>query len=131
MLETSGPIQPELRALDAYNAREALVAYLRGFGVTTVHTGHAPGELITGQTIVVKTVEGNVDDRLLKSPPRSSDAQPGGPPQRRQPRHARQGVRDAARAVDQGSGAAERRWTDAAGADGDEKSPPSPTSAWT
>jgi imidazolonepropionase-like amidohydrolase len=68
MLETSGPIQPELRALDAYNAREALVAYLRGFGVTTVHTGHAPGELVSGQTIVVKTAEGNVEDRLLKSP---------------------------------------------------------------
>ena len=67
-LETSAPIQPELRALDAYNSRDPLVAYLRGFGITTVHTGHAPGELISGQTIVVKTKEANVADALLKSP---------------------------------------------------------------
>ncbi|MEM1185642.1 MAG: amidohydrolase family protein [Planctomycetota bacterium] len=67
-LETSAPFQPELRAFDAYNAREDLVAYLRGFGITTVHTGHAPGELITGQTIVVKTAEGTIDDVIVKSP---------------------------------------------------------------
>ncbi len=68
MLETSGAIQPELRALDSYNSREALVAYLRGLGITTVHTGYAPGELISGQTIVVKTREDNVSDIVLKSP---------------------------------------------------------------
>jgi imidazolonepropionase-like amidohydrolase len=54
-LERSSPVQPELRAVDAYNAQEELVEWVRGFGVTTVHTGHAPGELISGQTIVVKT----------------------------------------------------------------------------
>lgn len=54
-LERSAPIQPELRAIDAYNAREQLVAWVRGFGITTVHTGHAPGELISGQTAIVKT----------------------------------------------------------------------------
>ena len=67
-LERSRPIQPELRALDAYNAREPLVEYLRSFGVTTVHTGHAPGELVSGQTIVVKTVGNTVEEALLKSP---------------------------------------------------------------
>ena len=39
-LDPSRPIQPELRAVDAYNAREELVAWVRGFGVTTLHTGH-------------------------------------------------------------------------------------------
>jgi imidazolonepropionase-like amidohydrolase len=53
-LERSAPVQPELRALDAYNARDPLVAWLRGFGVTTAHTGHAPGALVSGQTMVVK-----------------------------------------------------------------------------
>jgi len=67
-LESSAPFQPELRALDAYNSRDPLVAFLRGLGVTTVHTGHAPGELITGQTIVVKTAEAGVADVLVKSP---------------------------------------------------------------
>lgn len=54
-LERASPIQPELRALDAYNARDPLVAWLRGFGITTVHTGHGPGALVSGQTFVVKT----------------------------------------------------------------------------
>ena len=42
-LESSAPIQPELRAVDAYNARETLVEWLRTHGVTTIHTGHGPG----------------------------------------------------------------------------------------
>ena len=54
-IEHSEAIQPELRAIDAYNAREPLIAWLRSFGITTVHTGHAPGEVISGQTMIVKT----------------------------------------------------------------------------
>lgn len=37
--DPTAPIQPELRAIDAYNARERLVEWVRGFGVTTIHTG--------------------------------------------------------------------------------------------
>tara|TARA_R110002124_G_scaffold287000_2_gene469625 strand:+ start:7856 stop:9043 length:1188 start_codon:yes stop_codon:yes gene_type:complete len=65
-LETSNPIQPELRAIDAYNAREALVKHLLGFGVTTVHTGHGPGALISGQTMIIKTAGETVDDNLIE-----------------------------------------------------------------
>lgn len=54
-LDKSAPIQPELRAIDAYNGRDPLVKWLRDLGVTTVHTGHAPGTLISGQLMVVKT----------------------------------------------------------------------------
>lgn len=54
-LEGSAPIQPELRAVDAYNGRDPLVGWLRSLGVTTVHTGHGPGALISGQTFIVKT----------------------------------------------------------------------------
>lgn len=54
-LEGSAPIQPELRAGDAYNGRDPLVGWLRSLGVTTVHTGHGPGALISGQTFLVKT----------------------------------------------------------------------------
>lgn len=63
-LEASEPIQPELRALDAYNPREPLVAWLRGYGVTTVHTGHAPGAVISGQTLVAKTWGETVDEAV-------------------------------------------------------------------
>ena len=64
-LDTGAPIQPELRAIDAYNARERLVAWIRGFGVTTVHTGHAPAALVSGQTLVAKTVGDNVEEAVI------------------------------------------------------------------
>lgn len=64
-LETSNPIQPELRALDAYNSQEELIAWVRSFGVTTMHTGHAPGELISGQTLIVKTIGKTVEEAAL------------------------------------------------------------------
>jgi len=65
-LELSDPIQPELRAVDAYNAREELVAWLRSFGVTTVHTGHGPGALVSGQTMIVKTRGATVEEALVE-----------------------------------------------------------------
>lgn len=61
MRETSAPIQPELRALDAYNPQEKLIGYLRSLGVTTINTGHAPGSLISGQTFIAKTVGATAD----------------------------------------------------------------------
>ena len=67
-LEESAPLQPELRAVDAFNIRERLVGYLLGLGVTTVHTGHGPGAVISGQTMVVKTAGPNVDEALLVAP---------------------------------------------------------------
>ncbi len=54
-LEKSAPIQPELRAVDAYNGRDPLVRWVRELGITTVHTGHAPGALVAGQTMILKT----------------------------------------------------------------------------
>lgn len=66
-LETSNAVQPELRALDAYNAREFLVGYLRSHGITTVHTGHGPGAVISGQTMIVKTTGNTVDEALVDS----------------------------------------------------------------
>lgn len=66
-LETSSAIQPELRAFDAYNAREALVGHLRDHGITTIHTGHGPGALISGQTMIVKTTGETVDEALVDS----------------------------------------------------------------
>jgi imidazolonepropionase-like amidohydrolase len=54
-LETSAPLQPELRAIDGYNAQDRLIEWVRGFGTTTIHTGHAPGAVVSGQTLVAKT----------------------------------------------------------------------------
>jgi imidazolonepropionase-like amidohydrolase len=64
-LEKSGSFQPELRALDAYNARDPLIAWVRSFGVTTVNTGHAPGALSSGQTMIVKLLGRNADEDVV------------------------------------------------------------------
>lgn len=66
-IEGSAPIQPELRAIDAYNGRDPLVGYLRSLGITTVHTGHGPGALISGQTFVIKTHATEVTQGVLKT----------------------------------------------------------------
>ncbi len=65
MLEKSSPMQPDLRAIDAYNAKDELVAWVRSFGVTTVNTGHAPAALISGQTMIVKTFGRTADEDVV------------------------------------------------------------------
>ena len=66
-LDTSVPIQPSLRAIDAYNPREDLVRFVRQLGITTVHTGHAPGALVSGQTATFSTTGGTVGEALRDS----------------------------------------------------------------
>jgi len=66
-LETSNPIQPELRAIDAYNPREELVDFIRSLGVTTIHTGHGPGALISGQTLIAKTTGSTMQEAVIDS----------------------------------------------------------------
>lgn len=64
-LDGSSPMQPELRAIDAYNSEEKLVEWVRSFGVTTIHTGHQPSALISGQTMIVKTVGKTADEAAI------------------------------------------------------------------
>lgn len=66
-IERSAPIQPELRAIDAFNPKDELVAFLRNMGITTIHTGHAPGALVSGQTMIVKTTGNLADASVLSS----------------------------------------------------------------
>src|SRR5205085_11207046 len=60
-LEKSSPIQPDLRAIDAYNPDESLVKVIRENGVTTIQTGHGIGALVSGQTMIAKTKPGTVE----------------------------------------------------------------------
>ncbi|NBX28910.1 amidohydrolase [bacterium] len=83
-LDPTEPVQPELRAIDSYNPRERLVEWLRGFGVTTLHTGHAPGALVSGQTMIVKTTGDSVEAAVIRPTAMvavtlGDDARPGGP----------------------------------------------------
>ncbi|MCC5925939.1 MAG: amidohydrolase family protein [Bacteroidetes bacterium] len=66
-LERSHPFQPDLRAIDAYNAREHLVVFVSNMGITTIHTGHGPGAIASGQTMIVKTTGGTINEALIDS----------------------------------------------------------------
>lgn len=65
-LDKTGPIQPELRAIDAYNPEELLVKVIRDYGVTTIHTGHGVGALVSGQTMIAKTKTGTVESVTIQ-----------------------------------------------------------------
>jgi len=65
-IEKSGPLQPELRAIDAYNPEDKLIDFVLRNGATTVHTGHGIGALASGQTMIVKTKKGLTDDVTIK-----------------------------------------------------------------
>ncbi len=64
-IEASSPMQPELRAIDSYNAEEKLIEWVRQFGVTTIHTGHQPSALISGQTMIAKTWGKDVEEATI------------------------------------------------------------------
>ncbi len=64
-LDRTEPIQPELRAMDGFNVRERLVEWVRGLGVTTIHTGMGPGAVISGQTMIAKTRGGSAEEAAL------------------------------------------------------------------
>jgi imidazolonepropionase-like amidohydrolase len=64
-LEKTTAMQPELRVVDAYDPREKLIEWVRSFGVTTIHTGHGPGALISGQTMIIKTNAPTADAAMV------------------------------------------------------------------
>jgi imidazolonepropionase-like amidohydrolase len=63
--DAGSSFQPELRATDSYNAEELLVGWIRSHGVTTIHTGHQPSALASGQTMIAKTAGRNVDEATI------------------------------------------------------------------
>lgn len=62
--EARAPVQPELRALDAYHP-DPLVGWIRGFGVTTVQAGPSPGQPVSGRTLITRTTARPVDEVAL------------------------------------------------------------------
>ena len=65
-LDKTSPIQPDLRAIDAYNPEEKLVKVVRDYGITTIHTGHGVGALVSGQTMIAKTKVGTVETVVIQ-----------------------------------------------------------------
>lgn len=60
-----GALCPERSARDAFSSGDPLLEWVRGFGVTTIHTGLAPGAVISGQTMIVKTGGEEAESRIL------------------------------------------------------------------
>ena len=46
-------------------ADEKLIEWVKSFGVTTIHTGHQPSALISGQTMIAKTTGTTVDSATI------------------------------------------------------------------
>ena len=65
----SGPIQPDARVLDSFDARDPSLQKARAGGITTVNVMPGSGHLISGQTLYLKLRESRtVDDLLIKLP---------------------------------------------------------------
>ena len=67
--DRSGPIQPEVRVIDAINARDAGIEKARAGGITTVNVMPGSGHLLSGQTAYLKLRDaGTIDDLLIRLP---------------------------------------------------------------
>lgn len=60
--ESSQASNPHIRALDAYNAWDTLVGWLREHGITTIVTGPSPGNVIAGRSVLTSTAAGPTDE---------------------------------------------------------------------
>ncbi len=61
----SSPIQPDVRILDAINARSSSIQRAQSGGITTVNVMPGSGHLDSGQTLYLKLRDGNIIDDLL------------------------------------------------------------------
>lgn len=66
--EETDPSTPQLRALDAINARDRCFSEACAAGVTTVVTGPGSANPIGGQMVAMKTYGGRIDNMILKAP---------------------------------------------------------------
>lgn len=61
----SAPIQPDVRILDAINARDSGLRRAQAGGITTVNVMPGSGHLLSGQTLYLKLRDGKIIDDLL------------------------------------------------------------------
>ncbi|HXI11751.1 MAG TPA: amidohydrolase family protein [Thermoanaerobaculia bacterium] len=64
----SGPIQPDVRIIDAINPRDASIQKAQAGGITTSNVMPGSGHLLSGQTVYLKLRDGStIDDLLIKT----------------------------------------------------------------
>lgn len=66
--EYNDPIHPELRVLDALNPQSEVIRVTRAEGITLALSTPAEGNLIAGQSAVIRLDGGTVDDMVVESP---------------------------------------------------------------
>ena len=66
--DRSDPIQPDVRAIDSINVRDARIQKAQAGGITTANIMPGSGHLLSGQTLYVKFRDGRtIDDLLIHS----------------------------------------------------------------
>jgi imidazolonepropionase-like amidohydrolase len=63
--DSSAPIQPDVRILDAVNPRSSSIQKAQAGGITTANVMPGSGHLLSGQTLYLKLRDGNTIDDLL------------------------------------------------------------------
>lgn len=67
--DSSGPLHPDVRALDAINVRDPGIQKAQAGGITTVNCMPGSGHLLSGQTVYMKLRDGNsIDDLVVRWP---------------------------------------------------------------
>jgi len=66
--EMTNPVMPHLRAIDAVNPEDIAFKDLREGGITTINTGPGSGNVIGGQTAVIKTYGKTINDMVICAP---------------------------------------------------------------
>ena len=66
--ETSDPITPHLRAIDAINPEEEGLKDAYTHGITSVMTGPGSANIMGGENLVIKTKGKTIDQMVVKSP---------------------------------------------------------------
>lgn len=66
--EMTNPVMPHLRAIDAINPEDMAFKDLREGGITTINTGPGSGNVIGGQTAIIKTYGRTINDMVVRAP---------------------------------------------------------------
>jgi imidazolonepropionase-like amidohydrolase len=67
--DSSAPIQPDVRVIDAVDVRDSRIQKAQAGGITTVNVMPGSGHLLSGQTLYLKLRDGRIiDDLLIKLP---------------------------------------------------------------
>ena len=69
--DASAPLQPDVRALDSIDVRDARIAKARAGGITTVNVMPGSGHLLSGQTVYLKLRRGQTIEALLLPNPKT------------------------------------------------------------